>query len=150
MAVAMTAEEAQGRIENLEQQVNQLHTWAKAEHERSHVEITQAKAQIAAISNAGGKGDFRLIDPKSMKPDKIGGTSGPPWRQWSENTRAFVEMLSRDLANYLKLVEGRDQPLTPEEIEQAAIPESHAGQMGRYLKLNSEGNANTMIKASQA
>ena len=55
MAVAMTAEEAQGRIENLEQQVNQLHTWAKAEHERSHVEITQAKAQIAAISNAGGK-----------------------------------------------------------------------------------------------
>ena len=84
MAVAMTAEEAQGRIEQLEQTVNQLATWsigAQKEHEKKHTELAQAKAQIAAVISAGGKGDFRLIDPKSMKPDNIGGTGGPPWLQ---------------------------------------------------------------------
>ena len=44
---------------------------------------------------------------------------------------------------------GRAKPLSPDELKQPGVPESHAGQMSMCLKLNSEGNDNTMIKASQ-
>ena len=85
-----------------------------------------------------------------MIPDKLGSKDGVPWRSWSELTRAYVEMLSPTLALQLKQVEGREQPLQEDEITTAGVPEQHAAQLGRYLKLRTEGNAHTIIKSSQA
>ena len=45
-------------------------------------------------------------------------------------------------------VEGLEAKLSPADIEAAAVPESHAQQLTRFLTLRSEGYANTMIKAS--
>jgi len=62
--------------------------------------------------------------------------------------RAYVSMLNPILSTQLKKVEGLEIKLTPDDIEAAAVPEHHAAQMTRYLFLRSEGNANTIIKAS--
>ena len=59
-----------------------------------------------------------------------------------------MENLSPHLAGRLKEVEGLEAKLAQVDIEAAAIQESHAQQLTRYLSLRSEGNANTMIKAS--
>ena len=152
--MTMTWEQAQAHIDALNQQVNiltdqlqQLTTRAAAadtQHQQIHQELERTKVLLAA----GGKGqEFKLIDPKTMCPNKLG--TQTPWKQWAEDTRAYVSMLSRPLANSLKLVEGREAKLTTAEIESAEIPEHHAAQLSRYLHLRSEGNSNTLIKASQ-
>ena len=153
--MSMSAEEAQQRIAQLEDRVNQLllrATSSEDEHRRTHAELERVASLATALpGHAGGDSrEFRLIDPKSMIPDKLGSASGPQWRGWSEQTRAYVEMLSEKLADQLKAVEGIEQPLLPDWIEEAAVPRSYAAQMSRYLKLRTEGNANTIVKAAQA
>ena len=50
---------------------------AEQQHHSTHQELQR---QISA----GGKGEFKLIDPKSMRPDKLTGTDKTPWRKyWS-------------------------------------------------------------------
>ena len=88
-----------------------------------------------------------MIDSKTMIPEKLGSNKSP-WRQWAEDTRAYVAMLIPDLAKKLKTVEGLEIKLAQLDIDAADIPESHAQQLTRYFTLRFEGNANTMIKAS--
>ena len=58
-------------------------------------------------------------------------------------------MLSPTLGQQLKRVEALEAgKLAQADIDAAAEPEHHAAQMTRYLSLRSDGNANTMIKAS--
>ncbi len=49
-----------------------------------------------------------------------------------------------------KTVEGKDQPLTEHDLQEARIDERHAAQLSRYLKLRTEPNspANTLVKAA--
>ena len=105
----MTWEQAQpgidqmaAQVHQLTDQITQLLTRANAadeEHRRMHAELEHNKAQLTQANASGGKGDFRLIDPKSMIPDKLG-TDKTPWRQWAENTRAYVAMLSPTLSQH--------------------------------------------------
>jgi hypothetical protein len=116
-----TWEQAQPYLDTMATQINQLMSRADAadaEHRRIHAELEQTKAQLTQANAAGGRGEFRLIDPKSMIPDKLD-TSKTPWRQWAENTRAYVSMLNPILSTQLKKVEGLETKLTPEDIEAA-------------------------------
>ena len=124
---------------------------SETEHARVHGEIERTKvAATAAGTGSGGGNEFRLIDPKSMVPEKFGAKDGPGWRDWSEGTRAYVEMLNVKLAAALKEVEGQEHPLSDEVIAAAGLPEQHTAQLGRYLRLRTQGNAKTVIKAAQS
>ena len=156
--MAMTWEQAQAHIEALNQQVAQLTqqnqghtdliqqlaaraTAADESHQQLHREMATAKGQLA-----NSKSGFRLIDPKTMKPEKLGSKDGPTWKQWSEDTRAFVENLDVGLAKLLRQQEGREEPITETELELLEDSEDQAAQLGRVLRLNTEGHINTMVK----
>ena len=146
----MTWEQALQVIEQMQQQITQLTARSNAtdaEHIRVHNELERTQAQLAQNSTTGGRGKFRLIDPKTMIPDKLG-TGKAPWKQWAEDTRAYVAMLSPMLSQHLKTVEGRETKLEPIDFDAAAVPEHHAAQLSRYLSPRSEGHANTIVKAS--
>jgi len=146
----MTWEQALQVIELMQQQMTQLTARSNAtdaEHIRVHNELERTQAQLAQNSTTGGRGEFRLIDPKTMIPDKLG-TDKAPWKQWAEDTRAYVAMLSPMLSKNLKTVEGRETKLESVDFDAAAVPEHHAAQLSRYLSLRSEGHANTIVKAS--
>ena len=158
--MAMTWEQALAQIEALTQQVTTLIQQGQnaADHiqqlivkanaaDETHRQIHQELVQTKAL-RANGQQDFRLIDPKTMKPDKLGSDKGPAWKQWSEDTRAFVENLSTTLAKELKQVEGRDDALTEDDLANSNVADAHGAQMSRFLRLNTEGHANTMVKAS--
>ena len=151
--MAYTLEQATDLINQLTTQVTQLLTHAATsddEHRQMHTELMKHQGQLTQ-ANIGGKPEFRLVDPKTMAPEKLGSNKHPlpqGWRQWADDTRAYVENLSPHLASRLKHVEGLEAKLTQVDIDAAAIQESHAQQLTRYLSLRSEGNANTKIKAS--
>lgn len=73
--------------------------------------LVRTQAQLTQVNRRKGKEEFRLIDPKTMIPEKLGKN---PWRQWDEDTRAYVAMFSPTLAQQLKKVEGR--PSSPKQI----------------------------------
>ena len=140
-----TAEHIQQQLEALRNQVTALTqqaqnyearlTAADTAHQQIHQELVATRAQIATASANTNQG-FKLVDPKTMKPEKLGPKDGPTWKQWSEDTRAFVEALNEELASALKQVEGREDPVTEEEFSLSGIPKEHAAQMGRFLRLN--------------
>ena len=147
--MAMTAEQAQARIEALEASladvVRRLQT-SETEHTRVHAELERTRTS----GHGPSKSSFRLIDPKTMVPEKLGTKDGPSWRDWSDGTRAYVGMLDLKLAQAMKQVEGHESGLTPEMIREAGVDEQHAAQLSRYLRLRTEGHAMTIVKASQA
>ena len=89
----MSSDEARSRLEALEAQVTQMTaalTASDAEHVRAHAELqrTQQQATTHAPRN-----EFRLIDPRTMAPEKFGQSSEPSWLDWAENEH---EVLYRD------------------------------------------------------
>ena len=146
----MSSEEARSRLEALEAHVIQITaalTASQAEHTRVHAEL-QRTQQLAATP--APRNEFRLIDPKTMAPEKIGQSSEPSWLDWSENTRAYIEVMDADLANALKQVENREAPISQDEINGTSLNDSHCAQLRRYLKLRTEGIAKTIVKSAQA
>ena len=79
--MTMTLEQAIQMIDQLAQQVNLLNnqvtqlttraTSADEEHKQMHTELVKTQGQLVQ-ANTGGKGEFRLIDPKTMIPEKLG------------------------------------------------------------------------------
>ena len=98
--MAMTAEQVRQQLEALTQQISQLQQQlqssndlianlqtrtnaAEEEHRRAHTEMALMKSQLAN----GSKGEFKLIDPKTMIRDKLG-SDKTPLKKWAEDTRA--------------------------------------------------------------
>ena len=132
------------RINALQQECIALRQRAQQtdeEHKKTHAELA-----LVRQNQTSKPFEFRHIDPKSMIPEKLGLAGGPKWLGWSEATRAYVEMLSVDLATKMKQIEGIQTPLANEHLDEATleIPEHHLSQLGRYLYLRAEGNPNTM------
>ena len=77
--MTMTLEQAQQFMDTLSQQVGALHNLvtqlqtraiaSDEEHEQMHTELVRTQGQLAQ-ANTGGKGEFRLVDPKTMIPGK--------------------------------------------------------------------------------
>ena len=146
----MSSEEAVARFAALEAHVAQITaalTASQAEHTRVHNEL-QRTQQMASHSTP--KNEFRLIDPKTMAPEKFGQSPEPTWLDWSENTRSYIENMDQEVANALKAVENREAPVLQAEFDSFLLADSHTAQLRRYLKLRTQGNAKTIIKAAQA
>lgn len=122
---------------------------SQAEHVRFHAEL-QRTQQLAATP--ASRSEFRLIDPKTMAPEKFGHSPEPTWLDWSENTRSYIEIMDQEIANALKEVENRppESPVLQEEFDSFLLADSHVAQLRRYLKLRTQGNAKTIVKAAQA
>ena len=138
----------------------------EGEHQRVHAELSGAKQEIATLTikcnimegdiaskspvDGGRRGyEFRLIDPKSMVPEKLSGRS--EWRAWSEATRSYVENLDTRLSEMLHAVEGKQEPLSIADISSSGVNEEHSRQLSRYLKLRTVGgsHAASIVKAAQ-
>ena len=127
--MAYTLEQATDLINQLTTQVTQLLTRAATsddEHRQMHTELMKHQGQLTQ-ANIGGKPEFRLVDPKTMAPEKLGSSKNhvpQGWRQWADDTKAYVENLSPHLASRLKQVEGLQAKLAQVDIEATAIQES--------------------------
>ena len=92
-------QQATDLITQLTTQVTQLLTRGATsddEHRQMHTELMKHQGQLTQ-ANMGGKPEFRLVDPKTMAPEKLGSNKHPlpqGWRQWADDTRAYVENLS--------------------------------------------------------
>ena len=157
---SLTGEQVQQMIDALNQQLSQAAARAQQQDDQiqqliarstvadeAHRKLHEEMLAIKTRSTSSEK-EFRLVDPKTKCPVKLGSDKAISWKQWSEETRAYVENLSVKMAKLLKEAEGREEALTDTDLEQVHIPEQHAAQMSRFLRLNTDGHANNLVKAS--
>ena len=119
----LSAEDVLTRFQALEASYNDLLqrvAVSETQHQATHQHLEASKAQAANLqaqltnTGKGGKGGFRLIDPKTMVPERL--SNRDQWRGWAEQSRSYIENLNTRLAELLKQTEGRSEPLTEGEI----------------------------------
>ena len=141
-----------GELMNRHNELLQRMITSEDQHRATHQELERSRARVADLESHGTTkgGGFRLIDPKTMVPEKLANRS--QWRGWAEASRSYIENLDARLAKLLKEVEGRSEPITEDEIRTSAVDAGHVAQLNRYLKLRTEPSShpNTIINAAQS
>ena len=94
-ALETGSQQLQQRTDDLDQRLNaniQAHTAVHGEHIQHAQTIQQLVNDVAYVirqmnsMQTGGSCMSRMIDPKSMAPEKFGKTHGPHWKDWTYST----------------------------------------------------------------
>ena len=115
----MTTEQAQQRlgiaegvIHELQEQLHRVTAGHQAAHEALqtiHQEMSLIRCQIDTRSRV------RLVEPKSLMPDRLGKKNGPSWRTWSYLARDFVGVVHTMLKQAMKNAE-KGSSRSPQQI----------------------------------
>ena len=149
--MTLSAEDAIHRFQAMEARYNELAqrlVVSEQEHLSTHEQFTKIKAE-SVTGHGQGKYQFRLIDPKSMAPEKFGGKNGPQWQLWSHTTKEYVGMLSQELATGLSEAEGNENHLPPDAVTRVGANAQDDNQLGKFLLIKTEGIAHSIVKAAQ-
>ena len=99
---------AEGVIRELQKQLQRGSAGHQAAHEALqaiHQEMSTHRSQIDTRSR------IRLVEPKSLMPDRFGKKNGPSWRTWSYLVRDVVGVLHAGLKQAMKNAENRKLPI---------------------------------------
>ena len=101
---------AVGVIHELREQLQRV----EAAHEALqsiHQEMSTLRSQIDTRSR------IRLVEPKSLMPDRFGKKNGPSWRTWSHLARDFVGVVHAGLKQAMKNAEKRKLPIAVTNVQ---------------------------------
>ena len=101
---------ALGDIHELREQLQRV----EAAHEALqsiHQEMSTLRSQIDTRSRV------RLVEPKSLMPDRFGKKNGPSWRTWSHLARDFVGVVHAGLKQAMKNAEKRKLPIAVTNLQ---------------------------------
>ena len=120
-AIAMSLEQAHQRlgiaagvISALQEQLQRESARRQAAYEALqsiHKEISILLSQIDTRPRV------RLVEPKSLMPDRFGKKNGPSLRTWSHLVRDFVGVLHTTLKQAMKNAETRKQPIAATNLQ---------------------------------
>ena len=88
---------AEGVIHELQEQLQRV----SAGHQAMHQELSNLRGQVETRSRV------RLVEPKTLMPDRFGKNNGPSWRTWLFLARDFVGMVHWVLKQAMKTAENR-------------------------------------------
>ena len=99
---------AEGVTRELQDQLQRVATRHQAAHEAlqsTHQEVNFLSGQIETRSR------IRLVEPKSLMPDRFGKKTGPSWRTWSYLARDLVGVVHTALKQAMKNAENQKHPI---------------------------------------
>ena len=98
---------AEGVIHELQEQLQRV----SAGHQAMHQELSNLRGQVESRSR------IRLVEPKTLMPDRFGKKNGPSWRTWSYLARDFVGMVHGVLKQAMKTAENRKIPIAVTNLQ---------------------------------
>ena len=105
---------AEGVIQDLQEQLQRVTAGHQAAHEALqtiHQETNLRRNQMEVRSRV------RLVEPKSLMPDRFGKKNSPSWRTWSYLARDFVGVVHTALKEAMKNAENRQQPTAATNLQ---------------------------------
>ena len=80
-------------------------------HQAMHQELSALRSQADTRSRV------RLVEPKTLMPDRFGTKNGPSWRTWSHLARDFVGVVHATLKQAMKASENQKQPISVTHLQ---------------------------------
>ena len=98
---------AEGVIHELQEQLQRV----SAGHQAVYQEFCALRSQADTRSRV------RLVEPKTLMPDRFGKKNGPSWRTWSYLARDFVGVVHATLKQAMKAAENQNQPISVTHLQ---------------------------------
>ena len=84
----------------------------------------------------------RLVEPKTLMPDRSGKKNGPSWRTWSYLARDFVGVVQVALKKAMKSAENQKQPISVTHLQhEFGVTNEMDQEIQHFLISRTEGEA---------
>ena len=138
---------AEGVIHELQEQLQRVTAGHQAAHEALqtiHQEMSLIRSQIDTRSRV------RLVEPKSLMPDRFGKKNGPSWRTWSYLARDFVGVVHATLKQAMKVAENQKQPISVTHLQHDfSVTTEMDQELQHFLISRTEGEALEIVRGAE-
>ena len=131
---------AEGVIHELQEQLQRV----SAGHQAMHQELSNLRGQVETRSR------IRLVEPKTLMPDRFGKKNGPSWRTWSYLARDFVGMVHGVLKQAMKTAENRKIPIAVTNLQHDfGVTNEMDQELQHFLISRTEGEALETVRGAE-
>ena len=138
---------AEGVIHELQEQLQRGSAGHQAAHEALqaiHQEMSTLRSQIDTRSR------IRLVEPKSLMPDRFGKKNGPSWRTWSYLARDVVGVVHAGLQQAMKNAENRKLPIAVTNLQHDfGMMNEMDQELQHFFFPNAEGEALEVVRGAE-
>ena len=114
-----------------------------AGHQAMHQELTALRSVVDARSRV------RLVEPKTLMPDRFGKKNGPSWRTWSY-LADFVGVVHAALKQAMKSAVNQKQPISVTHIQhEFGVTNEMDQELQRFLISRTEGEALEVVRGAE-
>ena len=133
----MSVEQA---IHELQEQLQRV----SAGHQAMHQELTTLRSMVDTRSR------IRLVEPKTLMPDRFGKKNGPSWRTWSYLARDFVGVVHVALKQAMKAAENEKQPIAVTHLQhEFNVINQMDQELQHFLISKTEGAALEIVRGAE-
>ena len=130
---------AQGVMHELQEQLQRV----SAGHQAMHQELSAFRSQADTRSRV------RLVEPKTLMPDRFGKKNGPSWRTWSYLARDFVGVVHATLKQAMKAAENQKQPISVTHLQhEFNVTNEMDQELHLFLMSRTEGEALEFVRGA--
>ena len=131
---------AEGVIHELQEQLQRV----SAGHQAMHQELNALRSQADTSPRV------RLVEPKTLMPDRFGKKNGPSWRTWSYLARDFVGVVHATLKQAMTAAENQKQPISVSHLQHDFNVTNEMDQeLQHFLISRTEGEALEIVREAE-
>ena len=109
-----------------------------------HQELTPLRSMVDTRSRV------RLVEPKTLLPDRFGKKNGPSWRTWSYLARDFVGVVHVALKQAMKTAENRKLPIAVTHLpHDFGVTNEMDQELQHFLISKTEGEALDVVRGAE-
>ena len=133
----MSVEQA---IHELQEQLQRV----SAGHQAMHQELSALRSTVDTRSR------IRLVEPKTLMPDRFGKKNGPSWIIWSYLARDFVGVVLVALKQAMKAAENEKQPIAVTHLQHEINVTNEVDQeLQHFVVTRTEGEALEIVRGAE-
>ena len=137
---------AEGIIRELHDQLQRVsagHQAALEALQTVHQEMRHLRSHIDTRARK------RLVEPKSLMPDRFGKKRGPSWRTWSYLARDFVGAVHSVRKQAMRNAENRKQTISVSNLQGFGVTKEMDQELQQFSSSRAEGESMEVIRGAE-
>ena len=119
-----------------------------AGHQADHEALQTIHQEMSLARDARSR--VRLVEPKSLTPDRFGKKNGPSWRTWSYLARDVVGVVHATLKQAMKVAENQKQPISVTHLQHDfSVTNEMDQELQHFLISRTEGEALEIVRGAE-
>ena len=164
VALEQGSQQLEQRTNELDQRISasvQAHTAVHGEQiqhaqtiQRLASDLANLGAQLnivqhsVAAAQTGGSRTNRMIDPKTMAPERFGKPHGPHWKDWSYSVKDWVAIYHHGLRDALSAAEGSTNSIGDGDLTTFGVSADVDNDLKHLLIAKTEGDAREVVRGA--